>query len=217
MRANNRWSWGEVTVAIGCLLLWASGPAVAVAGAQTRTSAPTEVSVGAGWGALWDDETNLGRGAPLSGGVGRVIGGRLRLGGDVDWTSHVRDSGYLRAEGNLVGLFARASYLFGGRDAAVRPLGGGGVGWLRSSGTLVTSSLVLGPTGMPVDGPQLRQPWSATRPALELHGGVRVRLTDRVTLRPEGRWRATFGRAASSSIELPLIGIQGLVHVDVGL
>lgn len=217
MRAKNRWGWGEVVTAFGWLLLWATGPAVAVAGAQARTTASTEVSVGAGWGVLWDDETNLGRGAPLSGGVARVIGGRLRLGGDVDWTSHVRDSGYLRAEGDLLGLFARASYLFGGRDAAVRPLGGAGVGLLRSSGTLVARSLVLGPNGVPEDGAELRQPWGVTRPAFELHGGVRLRLTDRLTMRPEGRWRATFGRAAASSIELPLLGIQGLVHVDVGL
>ena len=195
------------------VLLWAG--AVSSVHAQTTADTGLVVSAGSGWGGLWDDETNLGRGAPVAGGVAAVLGGKLRIGADVDWTSHVRDSGYLRTEGTLVGTFARATYLFGASDSALRPLVGAGLGVLHSTGTLITSSFVAGPNGLPTPGPEVRQPWSLTHKAYELHGGMQVRLNDRLALRPEGRWRATFGSAAASSIEPPLIGIQTVVHLDI--
>lgn len=178
---------------------------------------PIHLSVGSGWGALSDDETNLGRGAPLAGGVAVTLGERLRLGADLDWTRHVRDSGYLRADGDLVGLFGRATWLFGGASSSVRPTLGAGVGVLRSTGIFTGRSIVAGPGGFPVAGPDERRSWSLTRSAWDLHGGVRIGLSDRVALRPEGRWRATFGSAASTSIEPPLLGAQGMMHLDIDL
>ncbi|MGE3507524.1 MAG: hypothetical protein AB7N65_01400 [Vicinamibacterales bacterium] len=195
------------------VLLWSASAMTAEA--QSGRRVPLEASVGAGAGALWDDETNLGRGVTTAGGVAALLGGKVRLGVDVDWTSHVRDSGYLRAEGDLVGLFVRASYLMRARDAAVRPVLGGSVGLLHSSGVLITPATVFGPGGPLGSVSEERRPWALTRPAFDLHGGVRLRLSDRLSLRPEGRWRATFGSAQSPSIEPPLINIQGLVHLDI--
>lgn len=185
--------------------------------AQSNGGISPVVSIGTGWGALWDDETNLGRGAPVTGGVAIVLRDALRVAGDIDWTSHVRDSGYLRAEGTLLGAFTRTSYLFGTAESRIRPSVGAGIGMLRSTGTLIMRSTVFGPNGQPVAGPEERSPWALTRPAFDLHGGVRVQLSEKVALRPEARWRATFGSAASPSIEPPLIGIQTVVLVDVGL
>lgn len=209
MNALKRWASG---LAAGLFLV---GWVTASAEAQTAPSVPMDLSLGAGWGALWDDETNLGRGAPLAGGVATVVGGRLRLAADVDWTRHVRDSGYLRADGDLVGVFGRATYLFRGPDAAVRPTAGAGLGLLRSTGVLTWRTTLPGPGGFPVAGPDERQAWSLTRPAFDLHGGLRIAVNDRVAFRPEGRWRATFGSAASSGIEPPLLGIQAMLHLDI--
>jgi opacity protein-like surface antigen len=200
------------TILLALLLLVA---AIRGVDAQTPESAGAVVSIGSGWSGLWDDETNLGRGVPFAAGVSTVLAGKLRAAADVDWTSHVRDSGYLRAEGTLLSVFARATYLAGTPQSRARPLIGAGLGVVRSVGDLITSSLVVGSQGLPVRGPTFRQPWSLTRPAFELHGGMAFRVNDRLALRPEGRWRATFGSAASPSIEPPLIGIQTVVHLDI--
>ena len=54
---------------------------------------------GAGWTSAWDDETNLGKGVLLSGGIAQSLGRHLSLEGEVSWARHLRDSGYLAAEG----------------------------------------------------------------------------------------------------------------------
>lgn len=185
--------------------------------AQSRFAATRSVSAGGGWGALWDDETHLGRGVPMAGGAALTIRERVVVRGDVDWTSHVRDSGYLRAESQLIGLFARMTCLLGTPGSRVRPLFGAGLGALHSSGTLIVRNTVFGPNGQPSPGPDERTPWTLTRPAAEVHGGLQIPLSGRVSLRTEGRWRATLGRAESTALEPPLIGIQGMVHVDIGL
>lgn len=189
----------------------------AEANAQSSPSAGWSASAGAGWGALWDDETHLGRGVPIAGGVALTMAGRLVVGGDIDWTAHVRDSGYLRTEGRLTGLFARATYVFGTPGATIRPLIGAGMGAVHSSGTLIMRSTVFGPSGQPTQGPEERTSWTQTHPAAELHGGLQFPLSDRLSLRSEARWRTTLGRSASTVLEPPLLGIQGMVHLDVGL
>ncbi len=177
---------------------------------SSRTSRPLSVSVGSGWGGLWDDETNLGRGAPLAAGVALPVSDHLQLSGDVDWTHHVRNAGYLAAKSDLIASMVRGTFVFGQPRASVRPFAGAGLGVMRSSGTLTFEPLPS--QAVP------SQPWTLTRAAYDLHGGVRVALGDRIALRPEYRWRATFGsRRAGSGIEPPLINLQALVHVDVGL
>lgn len=197
-------------------LVLATGLA-ATAEAQHSAARHADLSLGSGWGALWDDETNLGRGAPVAGGVSVTFGQRLRVGADVDWTKHVRDSGYLRADGDLVGVFARATLLFGDQASPVRPMFGAGVGALRSTGLFTVRTIVAGPAGFPVPGPDEQQSWSLTRAAWDLHTGVRIALRDGIALRPEARWRSTFGSGAAAGLEPPLLGVQAMVHLDIGL
>lgn len=186
--------------------------------AQAPAPAPrVELSVGAGVGSLWDDETMLGRGVPLRVSVGRVIADRLLVAGDVDWLRHRRDSGYLAADGDLIGVFARLTWLFRDRAVRVRPTIGAGLGVMRSTGELRFRSLMPGPDGRPVEGPTDVAPWSLTRAAYDLHAGARIRASDRVAIRPEVTWRATAGTADVSTLEPPLLHIRTTVHVDVRL
>lgn len=186
-----------------------SGPAHA-----QGSSAPLELSVGSGWGSLSDDETDLGRGTPVSASIATTFARHVRLSADVDWMSHVRDSGYLRAEGDLVGAFGRATYVFGGARTSVRPVVGAGLGLMRSSGVLIGRSVVAGPRGLPIRGPDSRATWAATRAAVEIHGGLRIRLSDRLALRPEGRIRMTTGSGTSRGIEPPFWLAQTMVSLD---
>lgn len=186
-----------------------SGPARA-----QGSGAPVELSLGSGWGRLWDDETDLGRGAPVSASIATTFARHVRLSADVDWMSHVRDSGYLRAEGDLVGVFGRVAYVFGGARATVRPVVGVGLGLMRSSGVLIGRSVVAGPRGLPIQGPESRTTWAATQSAFDVRGGLRIRLSDRLALRPEGRIRMTTGSGTSRGIEPPLWLTQTMVSLD---
>lgn len=186
-----------------------SGPA----GAQ-GSGAPVELSVGSGWGRLWDDETDLGRGAPVSASIAATFARHVRLSADVDWMRHVRDSGYLRAEGDLIGVFGRAAYVFGGEPASVRPVVGVGLGLMRSSGVLISRSVVAGTQGLPIHGPDSRTTWAATQGAFHVHGGLRIRLSARLALRPEGQIRMTTGSGTSRGIEPPLWLTQTMVSLD---
>lgn len=176
------------------------------------------VSGGAGVGRLWDDETNLGTGTVLAAGVAAGLGDHVRVSGDVDWLSHRRTLTYLRADGDAVGLFGRASYVFGPAGRRVRPLVGGGLGIIRSTGTLRTPGLAMGPGGEVVVSttPNVAIDWSLTKAAWELHTGVRVG-AGRFVLQPEVRWRASAGAddfRPAGGIEPPLLGVQGLVSLE---
>lgn len=188
-----------------------------LASAQTLgSSGGIELSAGTGIGSLWDDETMLGRGAPVRVSVGTPVG-RWLLAGDLDWLRHTRDAGYLASEGNMIGVFARASYLFRDPSARIRPVLGAGAGVIRSTGELRFSSLVHGLDGRPVPGPTDVSPWRLTRPAFDLHAGVRIRASDRVAVRPEVGWRATSRGARPETLETPLLHLRTMVNVDMRL
>jgi hypothetical protein len=159
----------------------------------------------------------LGRGVAVRGGFGYLFAERLLVSGDIDWMSHTRDSGYLAAEGDVLGVFARATYLFRAPSSRVRPALGAGIGVIRSSGTLTFSSLVPGPGGPPVPGPVETSDWNATHPAFDISGGARIRAADRVWVRPEFSWRATTGAQRADGLEPPFIQVRGMVNVDVQL
>ena len=196
--------------------------AIEPAAAQALASAPPalEIALGAGGGQLWDDETRLGPGVLIAGGVGWRVGGHVLLSAGIDWFTHHRHSGALAANGKALSGFAGATYVFGATSSRVRPLIGAGLGAIHSSGTLVTSGLTTGPNGQPVAAPDRRTPWVTTRAAFDLHGGVRLGVHPRVALRPEVRWRSTTAPDVNPSpggIELPLLNIQGLVSLDLRL
>lgn len=173
------------------------------------------VSVGAGVGQLWDDETLLGKGPVVSGGLAARFGEHVRVSADVDWLSHTRRLTYLSVDGHATSVLARLTYVFGSTDAGFSPLLGSGVGLMHSTGTLETPSVVVMPDGRPVltTVPMDAHDWSLTRPMWEAHAGLRIRAGRGVALEPEVRWRSTFGPGASSGIEPPLLGMQGLVRV----
>ncbi|MFN7982665.1 MAG: hypothetical protein U0Q11_12465 [Vicinamibacterales bacterium] len=184
--------------------------------AQASPAAVTVLSAGGGWSSVWDDETHLGRAVAVSLGAGTLRAGHLLLSGTVDTAAHTRDSGYLRTDDTTRAVFARATYFFTRDDARVRPLAGVSVGLLHASGTHITQTFVLN-NGMIVRGPDEQRTWHVTRPAYDLHTGARVRLSDRFALRPEARWRSTWGGSTGGEIELPLLSIQTMLHVDVSL
>jgi hypothetical protein len=183
--------------------------------AQSQPDSRLELSGGAGWGSLWDDETLLGRGVPVVGGVGWLIADRVRLSSEVDWLAHSRDAGYLAAEGDEVSVLGRATYLFGAPESRVRPLAGAGVGFMRSTGRFTTRSTVPGANGFPMPGPSVETPWTATRGVFELHAGVRIALHPRAAIRPEFRWGGSLGSGSSTGIEPPFLHLQAIVNLDV--
>ena len=128
----------------------------------------------------------------------------LRLSADVDWTAHRRRAGYLSTDGDAVAVLAHGAWLFGAADERVRPSAGGGLGVLRSTGRLDLA-------GDSTD-------WSITKPVWELNGGLRIALNRRLALRSEYRFRNTVGgRSGRTGLEPPLLGMQAMVSVDVGL
>lgn len=189
---------------------------VPLARAQASPGAVTMLSAGGGWSSVWDDETHLGRAVAVSLGGGTLRGGHLLLTGTFDTAAHTRDSGYLRTDDTTHAGFARATYLFRKDDARVRPVAGVSVGLIHASGTHITQTFVLN-NGVIVRGPDEQRTWHVTRPAYDLHTGARVRLSDRFALRPEARWRSTWGGSTGGEIELPLLSIQTMLHLDVSL
>jgi hypothetical protein len=161
---------------------------------------------GAGWTSAWDDETNLGKGLLLSGGAAQSLGRHLSLEGELWWARHLRDSGYLAAEGSPVVGTARLVYAFQGPRSRSRAFASAGLGLVYSTGHLTTRTIVPDPGGFPADGPSIRSEWSMTEPAFELGGGVSIRSGDRLAFRPEVRWTATGrdDRPSRSALEPPL-------------
>ena len=186
-----------------------------LSGAATAVQAQT-VLVGTGWTRGWDDETNLGKGVVVSGGVAYPLGRHLSLEGEVSWARQLRDSGYLAADGTpLIGT-ARLAYLFQGPESRARAFASAGLGIVHSTGHLTTRSIVRGPGGLPVEGPSSWSDWSLTKPAFELGGGVSIKAGERLSFRPEARWTSTSHDASGvrSTLEPPLWILRAGVTVE---
>ncbi len=183
--------------------------------AQSPTHSTLRLAVGGGGAHLWDDETRLGSGPLITGGVVAGHGDHMLVSGSLDWSQHKRSLTYLATDGHVASGFARLTYVFGSSDGRVRPIVGAGLGVLRSTGTLKTPSF---PTGGPTPTPPVlgvETRWAVTRPAWDLHGGLRAGLAPRLVLQPEVRWRSTFGSNGNTSgIEPPLLNVQGLLSLE---
>jgi len=163
---------------------------------------------------LWDDETHLGRGVALAGEVAVPVGDHARVGVEGGWFGHDRDSGYLRADGSVASLMARASLLVGPHTWQARPFIGASAGVARSTGTLITASPGFGPGGAIPTEPDLRQPWTLTRAAWDVHLGVRVAASERLFVRPELRAGSIGGSGDKGVLEPPLLRLQGGVTLE---
>jgi opacity protein-like surface antigen len=199
------------TFALGLVLAAASA-----ASAQSRASRePLRFSGGVTWLSLWDDETFLGRGPLLQGGVALPLGASTWLEGELFGGTHHRDAGYLAADGTPVGVTGRVSYRFRGAGASTRPYVSGGWTVLHSTGELTTRSIVPDDRGLPVEGPITRRPWSLTRPAFELGAGLSFASSRRVAVRPEFRWSMTSTDPGSRTVlGLPLTMMRAGVTVE---
>lgn len=169
--------------------------------------AGTTAGASAALASLWDDETHLGRGAAFAVETSRSLGPHLRVGAEAGWFDHDRDSGYLAADGRVLHVMGRASWLIGPRTWRTRPFIGGGLGLARSTGTLTTRDPFATPD-------EARQAWGLTRLAWHLHLGVRGAAGARWTLRPELRLGAIGGAGRTSALETPLLHLQGGVAVE---
>jgi hypothetical protein len=193
--------------------LAAAAPAARAQAAEGQT---VRLIGGAGWMSLWDDETMLGRGVLASGGIAMPIGDRLSAEGEISAARHHRDAGYLAAEGTPIFAIGRASYRFGDPSATTRPFASAGFGVIHSTGQFTTRSVVPDDRGFPVEGPSTRRDWSITKPVFELGAGLSIRSAPRVVIRPEFRWIASSGDAASaiSTLEPPLAMMRAGVSVE---
>ena len=192
------------------ILLGAFGPP-AVAQGRTAPSARAPVIFGGvAWASHWDDETFLGRGPLLAGGVSVPVVAGLAAEAEIAWATHHRDAGYLIADGTPLFATGRLAYRFRGSAARARPFVSGGLTLVHTTGHFTTRSFVPGPGGRPEPGPETRQDWSATHAGWEVGAGVEIAGSDRLTWRPEVRWTATTTDSSFTpgSLEPPLWTIR---------
>ena len=208
MERNRRCETRWLVLIVGAMVL--SGTAT---GVQAQT-----VFGGAGWTTGWDDETNLGKGVLVSGGVAQPLGRHLAVEGEVSWARQLRDSGYLAAEGtpligtgtSRVSLPAARVSRAGVRERRPQRL-------VHSTGHFTTRTILPGPGGFPVEGPSTRRDWSLTQPAFELGG--RRRPSSRETgssFRPGGALDVddVVESASGSTLEPPLWMIRAGVTIE---
>ena len=207
--------WSVKTLVSAVFVLVWLGTGATLSAQPQSTHFKLGLTAGGGGAQLWDDETRLGGGALITGGVVAGLGDHVLVSGTADWSQHKRSLTYLATDGHVASGFARLTYVFGSSDGRVRPIVGVGLGVMRSTGTLKTPSISMSSPALtpPVLG--VETPWAVTRPAWEIHGGVRAGLAPRLVLQPEVRWRSTLGSAGNTSgIEPPLLGVQGLVSLE---
>jgi opacity protein-like surface antigen len=172
------------------LILTAAAPAVA----RAQTAPPASrlnVTAGLALTSQWDDETHLGTGPLISVGVSRQFADRFRWEGEVSVARHHRDSGYLKATGTPVVGTARLGYMFLSSNKKARPYVSLGLQLTHHRGQFVFTSLVPGPGGQPIAGPEERRDWRLTKAGWETGLGVEVRGDRRVWFRPEIRFGFT--------------------------
>jgi opacity protein-like surface antigen len=167
--------------------------------APAASMAQTTVFGGVSAASLWDDETFLGRGPMVSGGIAQSIGGHARVEGELAWATHHRGAGYLAADGTPFMGTARLAFAFPPPGARLRPFASAGLAIVHSTGHFTTRTILPGPGGFPVEGPSVRRDWSLTKPAFEVGAGVTIASGDRLSLRPEFRWTSTVGDDLSQS------------------
>ena len=173
-----------------------------------------KLTAGAGWTSLWDDETFLGRGVIVGGGVAAPLGAHAAIEAELAGATHHRDAGYLAADGAPFIGTGRLAYYFRSPTAHVRPFASVGLAIVHSTGHFTTKSFVPDARGLPIEGAPTRTDWSITRGAYELGGGVSIASGPTVALRPEFRWTTTGGETRPSVVEPPIWVLRAGVTVE---
>ena len=122
------------------------GSALPAAAQEPAAAGAVFVVADTGHATTWDDEGLLGRGVPLSAGVGVALTPGLRLLGFVERLPYERDITYLRFDGRIFVYGVEATWHF--RERGVRPFIGGGIGVLDNDGIWIrrTTQVPFGPT-----------------------------------------------------------------------
>lgn len=154
-----------------------------LAAAQTPSPGRPEVLGSVSAGTLWDDESKIGLGVVIGAGAG-YRWKRVGVEGRVERFSHERTflSGvHFEARGTR--FLGQLSYYWS--DGRTQPFVGGVFGAIKVKRRNESPLVQPGPTGAPVlTGTQVSESedtdrvWGGT-------GGVRIRLSDRLALRPE--------------------------------
>jgi len=135
-----------------------------------------------GIGEVVDDEGSIGTGIDLGGGAGAWLGRSLALDLAIERMGHERQTAFLGWEGHALRVMGRARYHFRAPASRTRPFVGGGLGVMRSSGTVTERHV---DTFAPGPGP--RRDWDSTGLAWEGGGGVEVTVGS-AFVRPEAYW-----------------------------
>jgi len=138
-----------------------------------------------GFGELVDDEGSIGSGVDVGAGVGVRLGRSLALDLAIEQLSHDRPTDFLSWDGRALRVMGRARYSFRQPSASARPFVGGGLGVMRSSGTI--TERYRNPFD-PRDGEVVdRREWDFTGLAWEGGGGVEIAIGS-AFVRPEAYW-----------------------------
>jgi hypothetical protein len=157
-------------------------PAAAAAQPDSRLHA----GVSLGFSKVWDDEGGIGTGMDVGASAGWLAGEHLDLSVALSTLAHDRPTSFLSWDGRLWMLSARAAYGPRARRARVWPFVAGGLGLMRSTGT-ITERALEGPfSPMPPEIVDVRS-WSFTGPLWEVGGGAEIRF-GRAFVRPEAWW-----------------------------
>jgi hypothetical protein len=203
------------SLALGCTLTAITLCPVPAAAQGPRPDG-IRLITGLGLTTQYDDETHLGRGAQVSGGVAMLAGPRVRLEGEAAVGRHWRGgpgAGQLEATGTLLTGTARAALLLGSTSSHVRPFVSGGLLVLHSRGEFRSRSFFPGPDGLPIEGPETRRPWRLTKPGWEAGAGVELGQAGRPIWRPEVRFVVTQGnddyQPGVDALEAPILALRG--------
>ncbi len=185
----------------------------ASAHAQTpASSGRVSLTTGLAFTSQWDDETHLGGGPLFALGVSATPVDAIRLEAEVSLARHHRNSGYLEATGTPVVLTGRAAWRMGSARWAARPFVSVGGHLTHSRGEFISSSIIPGPDGRPIDGPKDTRTWRVTEPGMEFGLGVEVRGRGRMWWRPEVRVSGTRGQSGYEpgvdTLETPILAIR---------
>lgn len=149
-----------------------------------------EVYGNAGGSAMTDDETNLGKGLVVGGGLGYRFHRRWGLSFDISRNAHYRDFGtYLTADGHAVLIGGSAQFFFR-PETSVQPYLRIGVNYARYKGTF-TRKPFTPPFGTPVPGSSETGSQNFFGP--DCGFGVRFFATKKISIRPEVRFAAHGG------------------------